>query len=53
MKTDWRNDLVRLAKETGWRVSKQGSKIVLSKGRSVIECPSNKGAYEYLTTNNI
>ena len=53
MYTSLSNDLVKLAKENGWRVSKQGSVIVLSKGRSVIECPDGKGAIEYLKTNNI
>lgn len=45
--------LVRLAKENGWRVSKQGNTIVLSKGRSIIECPDSRSAVEYLTTKNI
>lgn len=53
MYTSLSNDLVKLAKENGWRVSKQGSVIVLSKGRSVIECPSSRGAIEYLITKNI
>ena len=53
MYTNLSNDLVRLARENGWRVSKQGSVIVLSKGRSTIECPSDKRAIEYLQTNNI
>lgn len=53
MKTEWRSDLVRLAKENGWRVSKKGDRIVLSKGRSVIECPDSEKTVEYLQTNNI
>lgn len=53
MKTDLRNVLVRLAKENGWRISKQGDTVVLSKGRSVIECPDSKRAIEYLQTDNI
>lgn len=53
MYTSLSNDLVRLAKENGWRVSKQGSIIVLSKGRSTIECPDGRSAVEYLITKNI
>lgn len=53
MKTDLRNELVRLAKENGWRISKQGNSIVLRKGRSVIECPDSEKAIKYLQTNNI
>lgn len=53
MKTDLWNDLVRLAKENGWKLSKQGSTIVLRKGRSVIDCQDNKKAIEFLQTNNI
>lgn len=45
--------LVKMAKENGWRVSKQGSTIVLSKGRSTIECPNRRSAVEYLITKNI
>lgn len=45
--------LVKMAKENGWRVSKQGNTVILSKGRSVIECPDGKSALEYLQTNNI
>lgn len=45
--------LVKMAKENGWRVSKQGSTIVLSKGRSTIECPDSRCAINYLQTNNI
>lgn len=53
MYTNLSNDLVKLARENGWRVSKQGSIIVLSKGRSIIECPDRERAIEYLQTNNI
>lgn len=45
--------LVRMAKENGWRVSKQGNVVILSKGRSTIECPDSRCAIEYLQTNNI
>ena len=45
--------LVKMAKENGWRVCKQGKVIVLSKGRSTIECPDGRSAIEYLQTNNI
>ena len=45
--------LIRLAKENGWRITQSGRTIVLSKGRSVVECPDNKRAYEFLTTNSI
>lgn len=53
MYTNLSNDLVKLAKENGWRVSKQGRVVVLSKGRSIIECADGKRAIEYLQTNNI
>lgn len=45
--------LVRLAKDNGWRVSKQGDTVILSKGRSTIECPDSRCAIDYLQTNNI
>lgn len=45
--------LVRMAKENGWRVYKQGRVIVLSKRRSTIECPDGRAAVEYLITKNI
>lgn len=53
MYTNLSNDLVRLAKENGWRVVQEGCTIILSKGRSVIECPDRKRAIEYLITKNI
>lgn len=45
--------LVKMAKENGWRVSKQGDTVILSKGRSIIECPDSRCAIDYLQTNNI
>lgn len=45
--------LIRMAKENGWKIEWTDHAIILSKGRSTIECPDRRSAVEYLMTKNV